>query len=185
MIKLGIDSEKDAILRIADGMCLAAKTAPKGSGKDSIRACVVTGEDKDELAKKMHEMAELTGTIIYDRDAENVNRSTCVVLIGCRAVPFGLNGCGMCGFDSCVAMRNAGGKCAFNLTDLGIAVGSAVSLAADNRVDNRVMYTVGRTAMKMRLLGDETDVIWGIPLYAGSKDQFFDRGAGAVVDVSK
>ena len=49
MIKTMKDSERDAILAVAGLMVAAAKTAPKGSGRDTVVAAVVTGEDKDKL----------------------------------------------------------------------------------------------------------------------------------------
>lgn len=65
--------------------------------------------------------------------------------------------------------------CAFNTGDLGIAIGSAVSIAADNRVDNRVMYTVGQAALEMGILGEEVTVAYAIPLSSASKSPYFDR----------
>lgn len=65
--------------------------------------------------------------------------------------------------------------CAFNTGDLGIALGSAVSVAMDNRIDNRVMYTVGQAVLKMNLLGDDIKIVYGIPLSVSSKNVFFDR----------
>ena len=59
--------------------------------------------------------------------------------------------------------------------DLGIAIGSAVSMAADARVDNRVMFSVGRAAMEMKLLGDRVSQMVGIPLCVSGKSPFFDR----------
>jgi uncharacterized ferredoxin-like protein len=69
------------------------------------------------------------------------------------------------------------------VTDLGIAVGSAVSVAADHRIDNRVMFSVGRAALKLGLLPDDVVNCYGIPLSISSKSIFFDRGPGAVIDV--
>jgi uncharacterized ferredoxin-like protein len=60
--------------------------------------------------------------------------------------------------------------------DLGIALGSAVALVADNRVDNRIMFTIGQAAAKLGLLG-EHKMIMGIPLSASGKSVFFDRAA--------
>ena len=40
-----------------------------------------------------------------ERDAGNIDRSHCVVLIGVTGEPFGLNHCGMCGFENCAAMK--------------------------------------------------------------------------------
>ena len=49
MIKTMQQSAKDTILAVAELMVTAAYTAPKGSGRDTIVAAVVTGEDKDRL----------------------------------------------------------------------------------------------------------------------------------------
>ena len=56
----------------------------------------------------------------------------------------------------------------------GIALGSAVSLAADARIDNRIMFTVGKAAAALGLLGEYKMVI-GIPLSVSAKTPFFDR----------
>ena len=56
----------------------------------------------------------------------------------------GLKKCGMCGFENCTEKeKNENVPCAFNTGDLGIAIGSAVSVAADNRADNRVILEWG------------------------------------------
>jgi uncharacterized ferredoxin-like protein len=98
-----------------------------------------------------------------------------VVLIGTRKEPLQLPACGYCGFDGCNAMLNAGGTCFFNSGDLGVAVGSAVSLAADLRVDNRIMYTAGKAAIELGILGDDVLIAYAIPLSAKGKNPFFDR----------
>ena len=72
-------------------------------------------------------------------------------------------------------MIDAGGTCSFNAGDLGIAVGSVVSLAADLRVDNRIMYTAGKAAIELGLLGDDVFIAYAIPLSAKGKNPFFDR----------
>ena len=58
--------------------------------------------------------------------------------------------------------------------DLGIAVGSAVSIAADRRIDNRVFFTAGKAASRLGLLG-EAKLIMGIPLAVAGKSPFYDR----------
>ena len=57
--------------------------------------------------------------------------------------------------------------------DLGIAIGSAVKTASMLNIDNRIMYSIGATAMKMKLM--DADMIIGIPLSATGKNIFFDR----------
>ena len=73
-------------------------------------------------------------------------------------------------------MLEVGGTCSFNSGDLGIAVGSAVAMASDFRIDNRIMYTAGKAAIELRMLGDEVKIAYGIPLAAMGKNPFFDRG---------
>lgn len=181
MLKTMENAEFDAIMRTADLMVAAARTAPKGSGKDTVRALILTGEEKDRLADEMRKAADEYKEEFILRDAGNVDSSPCIVLIAAITKPFGLNNCSMCGFRNCAEMQKAGANCVFNITDLGIAVGSAVSVAADNRIDNRVMYSAGRGAIRMGLFPEDVRICYGIPLYTGSKSIFFDRGAGAVL----
>ncbi len=183
MIKTMNETKKDAVLTVADLMAAAALTAPKASGCDTIRTAIITGEDKDRLRDKMLSMGELTGQLLYTRDAGNVDASIAVVIIGCTGRYFGMENCGMCGFENCRDCRKAGARCVFTVTDLGIAVGSAVSIAADNRIDNRVMFSVGRAALKLGFLPDDAVNCYGIPLSINSKSIYFDRGPGAVLNV--
>ncbi|MDD4179322.1 MAG: ferredoxin domain-containing protein, partial [Candidatus Margulisbacteria bacterium] len=87
----------------------------------------------------------------------------------------GLRYCSFCGQPDCAAAEKAGVICAYNSGDLGIAIGSAVSVAMDRRVDNRVMYSVGKAAIELKLLGEEVVIAYGIPLSASAKNPFFDR----------
>jgi uncharacterized ferredoxin-like protein len=58
---------------------------------------------------------------------------------------------------------------------MGLAVGSAVSIAADHRVDNRILFSVGQAIIDMELLDKDLKFIYGIPLSITSKNPFFDR----------
>jgi len=98
------------------------------------------------------------------------------VLVGAKYETRGLNErCQLCGFGNCAACKAAGATCVFAPMDLGIALGSAVALAADNRIDNRIMFTIGKAAASLGLLGDYK-LIMGIPLSVSGKSPFFDRG---------
>ena len=181
MVKTMQQAEKDVAMQVADLMVAAAKTAPKGSGKDTVVAAIITGEEKALLAETMKEIGEEYKQDFIIRDASNVKESLCVVLIGCKETPFGLENCRMCGFDSCGEMKKAGSNCVFNITDLGIAIGSAVSVAADHRIDNRVMYSAGRGAVRLGFLSEKVKICYGIPLSISSKSIYFDRNPGAVM----
>jgi len=161
---------------VAYALCVAARTAPKGKGKDLLETLVVSGSDRLALAAKMREISERDGVAFFSRDAGNVEHSQLVVLIGSRKEPLRLPHCGYCGFRDCDAMKAAGGICAFNTTDLGIAVGSAVSRAADLRIDNRIMYSAGKAALELGLFPAGVELAYAIPLSVSGKSPFFDRG---------
>jgi len=175
------DSEKQTAMHVAHQMVTAARTAPKGCGVDKIKAFVLDGDDKKELSDEMRKLAVLPGLDFCIRDAINVEDSHCIVLIGVENIPLGLESCGFCGFQNCVNSVKSGSLCAFNTTDLGIAIGSAVSIAADNRVDNRVMFSAGKAAISLGLMGKDVTVCFGIPLSTHTKSNFFDREVAQVV----
>jgi uncharacterized ferredoxin-like protein len=64
--------------------------------------------------------------------------------------------------------------CSLNSVDVGIAIGSACSVASDHRVDSRVMFSVGRVAEELDLMPGCSN-IYGIPISCSSKNPFFDR----------
>jgi len=69
------DSEDEALLNVARLMVVAARTAPKARGEDKIKAAIVTGNEKDELANTMEEIGRV-------RDSKNVRDAGAVVLLG-------------------------------------------------------------------------------------------------------
>lgn len=177
----GIELEKRAAYAIAELMVLAAKTAPKGCGLDNVAAIVIDGGEKDALSAEMREMAKITGAEFFERDAINVESSHLVVMVGVKNNPVGLANCSLCGFQDCAEMNKAGGRCALNVTDLGIAVGSAVSVAADHRIDNRIMFSAGKAAINLKFFPEDIKICYGIPLSSSSKSIFFDRGIVGVL----
>lgn len=172
MIQNERDCRHEHVLDVARQMLTAARTAPKGKGVDIIEAALVTGEDIKKLAEKMVAMVEEHGMKFFLRDADNILQSECVVIIGTREQAQGLN-CGHCGFSTC-AGRTDGVPCALNTIDVGIAIGSAYAMAADMRVDTRVMFSAGLAAQRLVWLKGCKNV-FAIPVSASSKNPFFDR----------
>lgn len=167
--------EREGILEVARRMCIAARTAPKGKGADQLVTAVLTGEEKEQIAREMQRVGETTDTAFFVRDAGNVRTAGALVLLGTRVKTLGIPNCGFCGFKDCADNERHGGICVFNTGDLGIAVGSAVSVAADCRVDTRVMFSAGRAALNLKTLGTDVRIAWGIPLSVSGKSPFFDR----------
>ena len=181
MIYNNIEAEKRAAFHVAELMMAAARTAPKGCGVDNLVAIMIDGEEKDKLADQMRKIAKETGEDFHARDGGNVDGCPVVIVIGVKNIPLGLDHCSFCGFENCVATKKAGANCAFNVTDLGIAVGSAVSVAANHRFDNRVMFSVGKAAMALKYLPEDVRVAFGIPISASGKSIFFDRSSENVL----
>lgn len=181
MIETREQAIHEAALQTARQMAAAAISAPKASGKDNVQSFVLTGEDKAKLAEHMRDIARETGAEFFERDAGNVDASEAVVIIGVKNVPFGLDHCGYCGFENCGKMAKAGASCTLTVTDLGIAVGSAVSIAADARFDNRVMFSAGQAALRMEFFDPSVRASYGIPISVTSKSIYFDRDPGAVL----
>jgi uncharacterized ferredoxin-like protein len=167
----------NAVLAVARQMMVAARTAPKACGIDNIEIATLDKPTLELLANKMLELVE-TGAASesFGRDAANLLAAEAVVLIGTKINPMGLKYCGLCGFANCgEKSKHPNCPCIFNTGDLGIAVGSAVSVAMEARVDNRIMYTVGMAARELKLLGEDVKIIYGIPLSCTGKNPFFDR----------
>jgi len=175
MINREEEFKKEAVINVAEKMCLAARTAPKARGIDLLEIAVISGGTIDKLSKKMKKIGERESQQTFVRDSENIKSAQAIVLIGTKIKAIGLKYCSYCGFSNCAEAEKAGVVCVYNTGDLGIAVGSAVSIAEDNRIDNRIMYTVGKAAMELGLLGTKVKIALGIPLSVSGKNPFFDR----------
>lgn len=165
---------REQALDIAQKMCVAARTAPKGKGIDIVECAVVDGDEQEALAHTMEAIGEERGHEFFLRDAGCVRQSLAVVLVGTRTKMQGLN-CARCGFATC-GEKPAAVPCEVNAVDVGIALGSAVAKATDYRVDTRIMFSAGVAAERLGLLGEGVGQIYAIPVSISSKSPLFDRG---------
>jgi uncharacterized ferredoxin-like protein len=181
------EMENEGIRAGAAMMALVMRTAPKTRGVDAISTAVVSGADLERLASAMERKRQEKSTDlpIFERDAGNARAAAAVLLVGVKRDPKRIElpfNCGACGFRTCSELAAAGPRkgedftgpaCIFQAIDIGIALGSAVKLAAEMGIDNRIMYTVGAAAKALGLL--DADIVIGIPLSATGKNPFFDR----------
>lgn len=183
----GEEMENEGIRRGAAMLALAMRTAPKTRGIDELKTALILGPDLEILASAMEKKSEEKSTSLptFKRDGNNVRNAAAVLLVGVKRDPKKIElplNCGACGYRTCAALAASGGRagedftgptCVFQAIDLGIALGSAVKLAAELGIDNRIMYTIGAAAKGLKLL--DSDIIIGIPLSATGKNPFFDR----------
>lgn len=177
MITKSPEMEARALEQVVELMSLAARTAPKGKGVDNLVVLAVRAKAKDQLAAEMRRIVKEEGGMpTFDRDASNVEKSSVVLLLGQRVKPMGPRPCGYCGYKDCEDNVKNSGLCAISIGDLGIAIGSAVGVAAAHHVDNRIMFTAGKAALNLKFFDDaEVSIAYGIPLSVSGKSPFFDR----------
>ena len=167
-------TRRERLLQVASEMMTAARTAPKGKGFDIIEIMLVIDDSIAELSQAMMKYSEKTGLKFITRDAENILNAEAVILIGTQEKIHSLN-CGYCGFDTCAEkLQHPSIPCGLNTVDVGIAIGSACAVAADSRVDNRVMFSAGRVFKELGYMPGCTSV-YAIPISCSSKNPFFDR----------
>ena len=167
--------ETRAAAQIAELMCVAARTAPKGKGTDNLVTLIVDGEEKEKLSAEMRRVAQESGMDFFARDANGIDKAVFVVLLGQKVKPMGVKPCGYCGYADCAECAQGTGLCAISIGDLGIALGSAVNAAALQHADNRIMFSVGKAAINIGLFDQEVKVAYGVPLSITGKNPFFDR----------
>jgi len=120
-------SLEKAVNDIASLMLISAKTAPKAKGEDDVLFKIATKKEKDEITKRMRELAEERGKN-WKRDANCIDVAQSLVIVGVRGrKPIGLD-CGACGM-TCEELKKTlfenardfqGPLCAFKILDLGI-----------------------------------------------------------------
>lgn len=166
---------QEKLIEAAMEMAIAARTAPKGRGRDLLHTLILTDLEKDTLADRMEAITAGGGQPFFARDAGNLRKAPVILLLGSSVQPLEVAPCGYCGWSDCAENRAHRNPCAIAAGDLGIAVGSAVALAADKRVDNRVWFSAGKAALELGLFPAEVTLAFGIPLSATAKNPFFDR----------
>jgi uncharacterized ferredoxin-like protein len=179
--------EEKAVAVVADLMALAARTAPKGKGIDTLEIVVLAKKDGKKLATRLDKLGDDMNIGFFHRDAKNIAASDGCVIIGSRGRETAGINCGGCGYATCAEFTKAvqkkakaagpfaGPNCVLRMADLGIAIGSAVKTAQVHNVDNRIMYSGGVAALSLGLFSKSCTVAYAIPLSATGKNIFFDR----------
>jgi len=181
-------AEQEAVFMAAKMIMAAITTSPKARGVSAVKSVLLHGEEKEKLAQAMEDQFSRKNFQLefFKRDAQNIRRSAAVLLVGVKGtmpkkpqMPFN---CGACGFSSCAELIRAekkrgedfvGPLCAFQVMDLGIALGAAAKMAGEFNIDNRLLYSAGAAAMNLGFL--DADMVIALPLSVSEKNIFFDR----------
>jgi uncharacterized ferredoxin-like protein len=166
----------NAIIEIAKQLMLTAQSAPKGRGVDLLEILLITGNDIVKLSDEMKLVSTEKAVDFFKRDADNILKAGAVIIISTPVKSLGLKYCGMCGFENCAEKEKfPETPCVFNTIDLGIALSSVVTKAGALGIDNRIMYTIGMAAKRLKICKPSNSIVLGIPLAAEAKNPFFDR----------
>lgn len=173
-------SIKETVRFVGELMVLSARTAPKAVGQDFIEARLLSETERVALGNDMVQIGKQRGIQGFERDGQNVLDSDAVVIIGLLPHKGAGLDCGACGFSGCAEFNEKAGSgdfrgpnCFLRALDHGIALGSAAKTASDHNVDNRVMYRIGVSAIRLGM--SQANAVHGIPLSATGKNIFFDR----------
>jgi uncharacterized ferredoxin-like protein len=178
--------ETDAVVTVAGLMALAARTAPKGKGVDTLDIRVLVKKELKALAARLEALGTERHIGFFIRDARNIGAADACLIVGSRGDRVAGINCGGCGYATCAELEKAkkkrtcdtpfdGPNCVVRMTDLGIAVGSAAKTAQIHNVDNRIMYSGGVAAKDLGLVAKDCTVVYAIPLSATGKNIFFER----------
>jgi len=191
--------DKSAVVTVLGLMALAARTAPKSFGADCLEIRILTDEERQRIISQMRAMGEKKSAaaktenrakafiLDWNCDADTVERADGVLMLGIQGTKVGGVNCGGCGSATCAEMLQAprpegdfpGPYCMYRLWDLGIAVSSAVAVAAHHFLDNRMFQKIGAAAMKLGIMEQCAPII-GIGVSCSSKNIFFDRKDKAI-----
>jgi uncharacterized ferredoxin-like protein len=100
--------ELESIELLARIILTSARTAPKGKGIDDIITCLLSPEEKSELASRMEELSAIKDLKFLIRDAKNVRDADAIVLIGLKASGVSNLDCGHADLEhvrKCLSMK--------------------------------------------------------------------------------
>ena len=140
-------------------------------GLGDLEVVVVSGRQKERLAKYMYQLAEELRDPSCKADAGEIRRAKAVILVGLRdgGDVIGMK-CGACGFPSCEVMLQSrvagllfpGPTCVIRALELGAAVGLLAWSRPVLSRDRKAMVRIGVAAKRLGLV--KSDVTLGILL---------------------
>jgi uncharacterized ferredoxin-like protein len=71
-----------ALKKIAIEMMIAARTAPKGKGVDTLKIAFAEKEDIEMIAKRMFEIDREINFPTFNRDAKNILNADAMIILG-------------------------------------------------------------------------------------------------------
>ena len=156
---IGKDYLQEHVLEVAKNIVLAIHKAPQITGKTQIEAEILWGEDLVPIIEILEPIAKAVRYVQWDyqtlKGCLDKGESPFIVAIGAKVDRSNLGwDCGACGQPTCKEFNayakdlGGGGQlggpcCNWKILDYAIACDWACAAAWQNRVDNRIMGSVG------------------------------------------
>ncbi len=180
----------DHVIEVAKNIVLAVHKAPQITGRTEIDAEIIWGEDLEPIIEVMGPVGSIFRYIGWDyetlKNCYEKGESPVIINIGAKVSKSNLGwNCGSCGFDTCrefnaYSKENKGGgqlggpSCNWKILDWAMACDWACASAWQNRVDNRIMGSVGFALTVLGYLPD-CDVKIGLALGPPRDLVYFSR----------
>lgn len=180
----------DHVIEVAKNIVLAVHKAPQITGKTEVKAEIIWGEDLEPIIEVMGPVGSIMRYVGWDyetlKNCYEKGESPVIINIGAKVSKSNLGwNCGACGFDTCrefnaYSKENKGGgqlggpSCNWKILDWAMACDWACASAWQNRVDNRIMGSVGFALTVLGYLPD-CDVKIGLALGPPRDLVYFSR----------
>ena len=169
----------------------AAHGVPQMTGKMELQSEIITAEDAIPIIEFLEAVIPISPVMYFDYFSykyflEN-NEQLILLLLGADLTKSELGwDCGACGFNACAdfnayskknkskSVLQAGPNCNWKLMDFAAACDFACASVAQNRVDCRVMGTIGGAASRVGYL-PSCSVVLGLPIGPIGEFNWFNR----------
>ena len=176
---IGEEYYREHLLQVAKSIVLAIHKAPQITGKTAIEAEIIWGEDLEPIMEVLGAAATVARYVQWDYETikrcYDKGEAPLIINIGGSVSRSDLGwNCGACGFDTCEEFNSyskdkggggqlGGPSCNWKILDYAIACDWACAMAWQQKVDNRIMASVGFALTVLNYLPN-SDVKLGLAL---------------------
>ncbi len=187
---IGTDYLQGHLVEVAKSIVLAIHKAPQITGKTTIEAEIIWGEDILPIIEVLEPIAPIVRYVQWDyetiKGCYEKGESPVIINIGAKVNRSNLAwNCGACGFNTCAEFnvyskdQGGGGQlggpcCNWKILDYAIACDWACASAWQSKVDNRIMGSIGFALQALNYLPN-SDVKLGLVLGPPRESVYFSR----------
>jgi len=183
---------QDHLLEIAKACGIAAAKAPTITNQLDLKMEILTDTDNDldDIHEVLATLGKTSAFQLHDavvfKKLKELGKHPPLLLLGADLTKPPLWDCGACGFKSCgdyikyvstnkgTGIGAYGPSCLWKVVDFGIACDYAAAAAAMHRVETRLLFSLGATALFLNRLEGSSFII-GMPVGPVGMNNWFDR----------